>query len=446
MDNLASSTVTYLYNGRDELLSATKTGPEPWSQSFGIDRWGNVAIDGGLAFDANTNWISSGGYDYDRQGNLYINPDQNHGYLRNGAGRLFEVWDLSGSLVATYSYDSSGQRVAKQEGGVLTRYYRDVLTKQVLSKFDEITPSAATELTDTKTQYYQADFLGTTQLVTDEEADIVYRADTRPYGQTKQPPPDVDRLFTGKTRDTTGLDYFLARYYDSRLARFLTIDPADGSANPLLPTSFNRYAYANNNPLRYVDPDGQIPVETLVDIPSAVADLYTLYQDPSLVNGALAVWGVAAIFVPYVPGSWAIKGGKQGAKFLNKARRLFKAKDPRPWGKLVRVNELWSYGPLGKRTLNPHGYTLPQYTNEIFFNYPGFKAARKLGMRRENLKLIYHEAFHNGLNRVLNRIPGALELRRQFYRAGGKYHQTEEWIAERYSEFRGLLREEAGFK
>ena len=47
-------------------------------------------------------------------------------------------------------------------------------------------------------------------------------------------------------------------------ARFLSVDPVDPRAylqepypNPM---GFNRYAYGNNNPYRYVDPDGRIPI------------------------------------------------------------------------------------------------------------------------------------------------------------------------------------------
>ena len=47
-----------------------------------------------------------------------------------------------------------------------------------------------------------------------------------------------------------------ARYYDPSLGRFLSIDAAGfDDSNP---QSFNSYAYANNNPHRYVDPDGNV--------------------------------------------------------------------------------------------------------------------------------------------------------------------------------------------
>ena len=70
-------------------------------------------------------------------------------------------------------------------------------------------------------------------------------------------PPAQTRLFTGKERDAeTGLDYFGARYYRQDLGRFTTVDPHHVGGNILDPQSWNAYAYARNNPLRYIDPDG----------------------------------------------------------------------------------------------------------------------------------------------------------------------------------------------
>ncbi|HUD43043.1 MAG TPA: RHS repeat-associated core domain-containing protein [Dokdonella sp.] len=50
----------------------------------------------------------------------------------------------------------------------------------------------------------------------------------------------------------TGLSYMQQRYYDPYAGRFLAVDPVAAS-----PGSFNRYWYANNNPYKFVDPDGQ---------------------------------------------------------------------------------------------------------------------------------------------------------------------------------------------
>ena len=66
--------------------------------------------------------------------------------------------------------------------------------------------------------------------------------------------------FTGKERDAeTGLDYFDARYYASRTGRFTTADPGHVGRNIFDPQSWNGYAYALNNPQRFVDPTGLYP-------------------------------------------------------------------------------------------------------------------------------------------------------------------------------------------
>jgi len=71
----------------------------------------------------------------------------------------------------------------------------------------------------------------------------------------------VRQQFTSKERDTeTGLDYFGARYYSSAQGRFTSVDPVtDFKKNVSNPQRWNQYQYALNNPLKYVDPDGQEP-------------------------------------------------------------------------------------------------------------------------------------------------------------------------------------------
>jgi RHS repeat-associated protein len=68
----------------------------------------------------------------------------------------------------------------------------------------------------------------------------------------------IDRKFTGKERDSeTGLDWWSSRYISSAQGRFTSPDPIGKSgADPSDPQSWNQYAYARNNPLRYTDPDG----------------------------------------------------------------------------------------------------------------------------------------------------------------------------------------------
>jgi RHS repeat-associated protein len=93
-------------------------------------------------------------------------------------------------------------------------------------------------------------------------------------GSTEE--PNRSRLrYTGHERDTWGpesldtLDYMHARHYSPVMGRFSSIDPKGTSAKPELPQTWNRYAYARNNPLKYIDPDGQdvyiVVTNTVVD-------------------------------------------------------------------------------------------------------------------------------------------------------------------------------------
>jgi RHS repeat-associated protein len=65
--------------------------------------------------------------------------------------------------------------------------------------------------------------------------------------------------FTGKERDAeTGLDFFGARYYSGAQGRFTSVDPVALSSKKIVdPQQLNMYAYARNNPLKYVDPNGE---------------------------------------------------------------------------------------------------------------------------------------------------------------------------------------------
>jgi RHS repeat-associated protein len=81
--------------------------------------------------------------------------------------------------------------------------------------------------------------------------------------------------------------YMQARYYDPVIGRFYSNDPVDVLGHMQRGNSiahgFNRYGYANNNPYKYVDPDGEF------------------------------VWFVAAAVVAYAAYEGYQEGGAKGA-------------------------------------------------------------------------------------------------------------------------------------
>jgi len=79
-----------------------------------------------------------------------------------------------------------------------------------------------------------------------------------PYGQEKPSATQNGTVkFTGYLRDSeTGLDYAMNRYHNPGTGRFLTPDNSGMAIVPTTPSSWNRYAYAAGDPVRYKDPSG----------------------------------------------------------------------------------------------------------------------------------------------------------------------------------------------
>lgn len=124
-----------------------------------------------------------------------------------------------------------------------------------ISAFCVVTASAQT--TEVVT-YYHTDAIGSVRMITDANGQIVERHDYLPFGEEWQAPSSSERrLYTGKERDReTGFDYFGARYYASTTGRFTGVDPNHINGDIFDPQRWNAFAYARNNPLRFVDPFG----------------------------------------------------------------------------------------------------------------------------------------------------------------------------------------------
>jgi RHS repeat-associated protein len=121
-------------------------------------------------------------------------------------------------------------------------------------------------------EYYHSDSVGSVQVVTNAAGAVVARHDYMPFGDEWVVRPDAQPLrFAGKERDLeTGLDYFGARYYGSRLGRFTGVDPVyDVGPSLADPQRWNRYSYSLNNPYRYTDPDGRLVQEVTVVVVTA---------------------------------------------------------------------------------------------------------------------------------------------------------------------------------
>jgi RHS repeat-associated protein len=276
------------YDGLDRLTSAG-------SCNFGGDCWHRFSYDaldnikswklGGVkdyadyVYEAGTNRLTSirntagatvMGIDYDPQGNLRNKNGQAYDF--DYGNRLRGV-----TLKEYYRYDGLGRRVlnwryptaSTPNGAVLVSQYSQ--SGQLM--YQEGSPEGASEhiylagsLIATRnngaSKYQHTDALGSPVAVTNEVGTVIERNDYEPYGAVIGQPNKNGIGYTGHMMDgATGLTYMQQRYYDQSLGRFLSVDPV--TANSANGTNFNRYKYAENNPYKFVDPDGRQSLETL---------------------------------------------------------------------------------------------------------------------------------------------------------------------------------------
>ena len=101
--------------------------------------------------------------------------------------------------------------------------------------------------------YLLSDHLGSTSIVTDASGNLISQTKYKAWGEVRYSSgtTPTQHTFTGQMDYTGdfGLMFFNARWLDVSLGRFAQADTLVG---------FDRYQYANNNPLRFTDPSGHI--------------------------------------------------------------------------------------------------------------------------------------------------------------------------------------------
>ncbi len=101
-----------------------------------------------------------------------------------------------------------------------------------------------------------SDHLGSTSVVMDAGGQIVEKGFYMPWGGERgdQGITTTDYGYTGQMREGD-IYYYNARWYDPAIGRFMQADTIVHMASQGT-QAFDRYAYVNNNPLRYTDPSG----------------------------------------------------------------------------------------------------------------------------------------------------------------------------------------------
>lgn len=135
-------------------------------------------------------------------------------------GNYYELTDG----VAIKYYYAGGQRIAMRKNGTLN--------------------------------YVIGDHLGSTSIVTDAAGVIVSQQEYKAWGETRSASGSeaTKYQYTGQYSYASdfGLMFYNARWYDPSLGRFAQAD----TIVPAGVQGYDRYAYTNNNPLKYTDPSG----------------------------------------------------------------------------------------------------------------------------------------------------------------------------------------------
>jgi RHS repeat-associated protein len=253
----------------------TATNDGPYSQGYGWDKWGNrTYFEGwggsgrGVESPTYTN-NRQNGLTYDAAGNLTNDGGQTFTYDATGQ----QATASSGFPVIQQAYDGDRLRVKKVENVNITYYLRStVLGGQIVA---ELNGSGAMtrgfvyqsgELLavqqNNQVSWVHQDPVVKSKRVTNSSGAVVSVVEVDPWGGDTSRSSNSGfqpRLFTTYDRDANQSDDAMHRRYNRWWARFDQPDPGDGSIDLSDPQSFNRYSYAQNDPVNSVDRSGLDP-------------------------------------------------------------------------------------------------------------------------------------------------------------------------------------------
>jgi RHS repeat-associated protein len=245
-----AGTITYTYDAADRLLSTSAGTAFTW--------------------DANGNLLSKG----------------TTTYAYDAANRLTQV--VSGTTTAQFTYDGDGKRFSKTANGTATHYLYDVNTSlpvilaETTGGADTLYTYGADLIATTAPggiqTYYHYDGLGSTRSLSDGTGAVIASYTYGAFGDLRLMKGSSDNTFqfTGEqTDDETGLLYLRARYYDPGVGRFISKDPFSGLVE--MPSSLNRYSYAQNNPVMLNDPTGKVAFVAAIPVAFKAAGLIAAF-------------------------------------------------------------------------------------------------------------------------------------------------------------------------
>jgi RHS repeat-associated protein len=270
-DSANNQSCTYLYDDLGRIASANCGST--WSQTFSYDAFGNITKSGNSSF----------------QPTYTTNPPTNQ-YAQIGSST--PTYDLNGNVtndfLHTYTLDANGSPVTIDTVGVTndalgrmveqnrTGSYTEIVYAPSGAKLALMTGSPGTTLlrgyvpltggsmavyNSSGLAYYRhTDWLGSSRFASTPTRTLYFDGAYAPFGEAYATTGTTDLSYTGMNQDTvTNLYDFPVRRYGIQ-GRWPATDPSGtSSVDPNNPQTWNRYAYALNNPLSFLDPTGTTP-------------------------------------------------------------------------------------------------------------------------------------------------------------------------------------------
>jgi len=295
----SSGNLTYTYDDLDRLTGVTY--PDGEGVTYAYDATGNrtamtSTVSGAIAYtyDAANRLLTVGGATatWDANGNMLTKGST--AYTYDAANRLTQV--VSGTTTVQYTYNGDGKRVGRTQGSSTTHYLWDTnspLAVVVLEVTDGVTTTylygadlvAQYDAAGNPT-YLLTDGQGNVRLLVDAAGNVVGRYDYDVFGAVRSASGSASTTYRNAGHaadDPVGLVYMRARWYDPALGRFLSPDPRlPGAWNS---QDWNRYVHGRDNPMTYIDADGEIAIVPIIGV---------LIAGYSIYKGAKALWDFAA--------------------------------------------------------------------------------------------------------------------------------------------------------
>ncbi len=276
-DTVLGQHITYGYDGLNRLTSRTVTFGTVQNYTYTYDQYGNrltqTPLQGGYTFDPTissaNNRITTSGFTYDAAGNM--TNDTVHSYTYDAEGNILQV---DGGSTAVYVYDALNQRVHVQTASATNEYVYDFAGRRISTWLSPNNHGNEGQIywggqqigfrsTDGTTYFDHQDTLGTERMRTNYGGSAGSSYTSLPWGDAytatvNNSGADQDNLhFAGLEHDAeSDTEHAQFRNYASAQGRWLAPDPYMGSYDFSNPQSFNRYAYALNNPASFIDPLG----------------------------------------------------------------------------------------------------------------------------------------------------------------------------------------------